>query len=78
MSRLKDKAYNTQVTLRDNEDGLRLIRRFMKKVKKERIVEDFLSHTYYKKPSDKKREEKKERARILRNLKTKHNADMNK
>jgi len=42
-----------------NDNDEKMIRRFIKRVKKSRIIEDFLSRRFYVKPSDKKREEKK-------------------
>tara|TARA_R100000808_G_C2098851_1_gene116619 strand:+ start:50 stop:259 length:210 start_codon:yes stop_codon:yes gene_type:complete len=54
---------NTKVTLRRGESSERLIRRFTKKVKKERIIEDFKEKTsHHIKPSVKKKI-KQERAR---------------
>jgi len=53
------KNVNVSVSLKDvRDDEYRLIKRFMKKVKKERIVEDYLSRRYYEKPSQKRRREK--------------------
>ena len=49
----------------------RMIRRFIKKSKKAKIVEQVRDRRYYKKPSDKKREDRKkaERRRIRDELK---------
>ena len=56
---------NVEVTLKEVKgDPTRLIRKFMKKVKKERIIEDYLDRRFYEKPSVKRR---KEKARKLRN-----------
>ena len=48
-----------------------MIRRFIKKCKKAKIVEQVRDKRYYKKPSDKKREDRKkaERRRIRDELK---------
>ena len=48
-----------------------MIRRFIKKCKKEKIIEQVRDRRYYKKPSDKKREDRKkaERRRIRDELK---------
>jgi len=59
---------HVEVIAREGESGERLIRRFMKKVKKERILEDFREHTFYEKPSTKRRKAKKARDRVLRKL----------
>ncbi|QDP51352.1 MAG: hypothetical protein GOVbin630_50 [Prokaryotic dsDNA virus sp.] len=50
----------------------RTIRRFMKKVKKERVIEMVLERKYFEKNSDKKRRMKKKRKRILDKLKKKY------
>jgi len=50
---------NVSVSLNDvRGDEYRLIKRFMKKVKKERILEDYLSRRFHEKPSQKRRREK--------------------
>ena len=56
------KAVNVEVSLKEvGGDINRLIRRFMKKVKKERIIEDYLEGTTYVKPSEKRRLKKAKR-----------------
>ena len=46
------KSYNIQVTLRECKGNVeRMIRRFSKKTKKERILEEIQEKRYYKKPS---------------------------
>jgi len=42
-----------------NDTDDRMIKRFLKRVKKSGIVEEFLSKSVYVKPSDKKRADKK-------------------
>ena len=50
---------NVEVTLREVKGDVgRMIRKFMKKVKKERIIEDYLDRRFYEKPSCKRRREK--------------------
>ena len=51
----------TRVTMKPKpgESAERFIKRFCKKVKKMRIVEQVRERRYYEKPSDAKREEKK-------------------
>ena len=45
------RAVNVEVSLRETKgDITRLIRKFMKKVKKERIIEDYLDRRFYEKP----------------------------
>lgn len=60
----KKRAVNVSVHIRETKgDITRLIRKFMKKVKKERIIEDYLDRRYYEKPSSKKRKEKAKKIR---------------
>ena len=49
------RSVNVKVERKDNENIERLIRRFVKKVKKEGILEEYREKMYYEKPSDKKR-----------------------
>ena len=63
---MKKKGANVSVTLRQcNGNVERMIRRFIKKTKKEKIIEQIKDRRYYKKPSDAKRE-KRRRAERLR------------
>jgi len=55
------RAVNVEVTLNEvRGDTNRLIKKFMKKVKKERVVEKYLSKRFHEKPSTKKRRQKKQ------------------
>jgi small subunit ribosomal protein S21 len=58
------KKANVTVTRRENESVERMLRRFMKKVKKEGIMEQLRERAYYKKPSEVKRKKKIRRKRI--------------
>ena len=61
------KAINVEVELDEvRGDQNRLIKRFMKKVKKERIIEDYLDRRFYEKPSTKRRKEKLKKLRNAR------------
>ena len=56
------KVVNVEVTLNEvRGDTNRLIRKFIKKVKKEGILENYRERMYYEKPSDKKRRLRKRR-----------------
>ena len=58
------RAVNVEVTLKEAGGNVsKLIRKFMKKVKKERIIEDYLDKRFYEKPSAKKRREKLKKKR---------------
>ena len=60
----KKRPVNVEVSLKSvGGDFNRLIRRFMKKVKKERIIEDYLDRRFYEKPSDKRRKVKLKKLR---------------
>ncbi len=59
---------NVAVTPRRNESPERLVRRFVKKVKKARIVEEVRERSYYVKPSEKRRRQRRERKRVLEKL----------
>ena len=53
------RAVNVEVSLKEvRGDQNRLIRKFIKKCKKERIIENYLDRRFYEKPSSKKRREK--------------------
>ena len=61
------KNVNVEVSLREvNGDVNRLIRKFIKKCKKERIIEDYLDRRFYEKPSSKRRREKLKKIRNAR------------
>tara|TARA_R110002110_G_scaffold98645_7_gene252426 strand:- start:1068 stop:1382 length:315 start_codon:yes stop_codon:yes gene_type:complete len=56
------------VVLRPNEDPMRAIKRFLKKCKNERIVEQARERQYYIKPSKKRRMAEKNRERTIKKL----------
>ena len=68
---MKRKPVNAEVSARNNEPIERMLKRFVKKVKKESILEDFRNRLYYEKPSEKKRKLKKQRKAVLDKLKRK-------
>ena len=68
------KTVNVSVSL--NEVGgnpHRLIRKFIKKCKKERIIEDYSDRRFYEKPSVKKRRDKKRKLRNARKAEAERN-----
>ena len=69
MPRKKANVVVTSKECRGNTE--RMIRRFIKKTKKAKILDQVRDRRYYKKPSDKKREDRKkaERRRIRDELK---------
>ena len=69
--RKKAKPVHVEVTPRKNESPERMIKRFIKKVKKEEWRQKFM---FFEKPTDKRRRKKKERNRILKRLQREYNA----
>lgn len=58
-----------------NDNQMRMIKRFMKKVKKERVIEQYRENQYYEKPSVVRARAAKRRKRVLDKLKIKeHNS----
>ena len=55
----KAKPVHVEVTPRKNESPERMIKRFIKKVKKEGIIEELRERRTYTKPSERKRKAKK-------------------
>ena len=56
------RAINVEVTLNEvRGDTNRLIKKFIKKVKKERVIEKYLNKRFHEKPSTKKRRQKKQK-----------------
>ena len=51
-----------------DENAEKLIRRFAKKVKRERIIEDFRERMYYEKPSVKRKRKEARRKKVLEKL----------
>lgn len=66
---MSKKVANVVVRPRGRHDTEhRMIKRFMKKVKKERVLETFRDTLRYKKPSEERREKSKKRKRVLEKL----------
>jgi len=66
-----------EVRLRKNETADNLIKRFMRKIKNEKITEEFLKRQHYKKPSVRKREAHFRRLKVIEKLKKKERLEMN-
>ena len=54
-----------------NDTQERMIRRFIRKCKKERVIERVRENQYYEKPSTVRRKEQKKRRRVLDKLREK-------
>jgi ribosomal protein S21 len=63
---------NVEVVLKPNESTDRLIKRFLKKVKKSDIIKEYLEKTVFRTPSQKRRW-KKAKSRHLRQKEMKKN-----
>ena len=59
---------NVEVTRRGDEPIERMLKRFIKKCKKEKIIEEYKARRYYIKPSEVRRIKKRRRAKIAREL----------
>jgi len=59
------------VKLRKNESVENLIKRFIRKVKKEKIIEKILDKKFYKKPSEVRREKRFRRLAVIEKIKRK-------
>ena len=74
----KKHVVNAVVHIRETKGDInKLIRKFMKKVKKERILEDYLDKRFYEKPSVKKRREKAKKLRNARKAEQERNTKLN-
>ena len=72
---MKSCNFNIQVTAKQcRGDVNKMIRRFIKKVKKERIIENYLDRKRYEKPSVKRRKERIRRRNVLQKLRKQQNA----
>ena len=69
-------AVNVEVKARNGEPVERLIKRFVKKVKKEGILEEYRDRKYYKKPSEVRRQKKLRRDRIMKDLRREREAQL--
>ena len=63
------KKANVEVTLAEcNGDVNRMIKKFMKKVKNEKIIEDFRRKDFYEKPSIENARKRKRRKKVMQKL----------
>ena len=74
----KKHVVNVQVDIREARGDInKLIRKFMKKVKKERIIEDYLDRRFYEKPSVKRRRKKAKKLLNARKAEQERNTKLN-
>ncbi len=68
---------NVEVNIEETRhDVNKLIRKFVKKCKKERIVEDYLDRRFYEKPSAKRRKEKLKKLKNAKKAEFDRNSDI--
>ena len=73
------KTVNVEVKLKQvRGDVNKLIRKFVKKCKKERIVENYLDRRFYEKPSLRRRKEKLKKLKNARKAEFERNKNMTK
>lgn len=65
---MANKRINIEVRLRHGEHPERMIKRFLNKVKKEKIVEELQNRKYYETPSEKRSRMKNRRRKVLAKL----------
>ena len=65
---------NVQVHLKRNESQEHLIKRFMKKVKNERIIEEYRENEFYEKPSVVNARKRKRRKNVYKKLRMQQEA----
>ena len=71
------KAYNVEVHIKQTRgDVNRLIGKFIKKCKKERIVEDYLDRRFFTKASEKRRKEKLKKIKNARKAEEQRNKSL--
>ena len=68
------KPMHIEITPRKNEQPERMIRRFIKKIKKEGILEQVRERKYYVKPSEVRRKKRRERAAVMKKLQAQREA----
>ena len=60
-----------EVRIRKHESSENLIKRFTRKIKKGKVIEEYLENRYYKKPSEKRREKYFQRLATIEKIKKK-------
>jgi len=75
---MSKRSINIEIKPRYRDEPFeRVVRRFMKKVKKERIVENYRDRMYYEKPSMKRKRERARRKKVLEKLRLKRESTLN-
>ena len=75
---MSKRSINIEIKPRYRDEPFeRVMRRFMKKAKKERIVENYRDRMYYEKPSVKRKRERARRKKVLEKLRWKRENTLN-
>jgi len=75
---MSKRSINIEIKPRYRDEPFeRVVRRFMKKAKKERIVENYRDRMYYEKPSVKRKRERARRKKVLEKLRWKRENTLN-
>jgi len=69
----KRRPVNAQVHLRRDESAEHLIKRFMKKVKNEKIIDEVRDREYFEKPSVVAARKRKRRRNVMKKLQAQNN-----
>jgi small subunit ribosomal protein S21 len=69
----KKRPVNAQVQLRRDESPESLIKRFMKKVKNEKIIDEVRDREYFEKPSVVNARKRKRRRNVMKKLRATNN-----
>jgi len=67
---------NVQVFPKGKEDPKRMIKRFIRKCKKDGFLREVMERQRFTKPSDKRRFQKKKRQKVLQKLREEYEAKM--
>lgn len=66
---MSSKVIRAEVSPKFHDESLeRMIKRFKKKVKKERIIENVLNRRYYEKPSAKRKKAERARKKVIQKV----------
>ena len=71
---MSKRPVNVEVHIRETKGNIsQLIKKFIKKVKKERIIENYLERRRYIKPSERRRIKKAQRAQVIKKAQQERN-----
>jgi|ETNvirenome_6_85_1030632.scaffolds.fasta_scaffold77698_3 ribosomal protein S21 len=71
MDNITQERKTMEVKIRKNEPPENLIKRFLRKIKKSKIIDEVMDRKYYKKPSERRREKEARRLAVIEKQKKK-------